>query len=141
MTCLLMLTRLVDELLPGVQVTPTEIMLMADPRCTIACVEADNRILDAWFSNRVAEVQDHMESLERKEMKVNPLYHWPGESNLADLGTKGQAESRDVVEGSQWQDGPEQTRYPVEQWPITRDFVFVFLKNKSELLSMVCTLA
>ena len=57
---LLMLTRLVDELLPGVQVAPTEIMLMGDSLCTISCVEADNRILDAWFSNRVAEVQDRI---------------------------------------------------------------------------------
>ena len=59
---LLMLTRLIDELLPGIQVPPAEIMLMGDSQCTIACVEADNRVLDIWFSNRVAEVQDRMES-------------------------------------------------------------------------------
>ena len=112
---LLMLTRLVDELLLGVQVPPTKIMLMGDSQCTISCVEADNRILDAWFSNRVAEVQDRMESWNRKGIKVNDLYHWPGESNVADLGTKGRAEGRDVVQGSHWQDGPEETRYPVDQ--------------------------
>ena len=70
-----MLTRLIDELLPGIQVPPVEIMLMGDSQCTIACVEADNRVLDIWFSNRVAEVQDRMESWKRKGMKVNNLYH------------------------------------------------------------------
>ena len=55
---LLILTRLVDELLPGIQVPPTEIMLIGDSQCTIACMEADDRILDIWFANRVAEVQD-----------------------------------------------------------------------------------
>merc|ERR1712121_528773 len=35
----------------------------------------------------------------------------------------GRAEARDVIQGSDWQDGPKLTRYPVERWPITRDFV------------------
>ena len=96
---------------------------MGDSQCTIACVEADNRVLDIWFSNRVAEVRDRMESWKRQGIKVNSLYHWPGESNVADLGTKGRAEAQDVIQGSDWQDGPVQTRYPVERWPISRDFV------------------
>merc|ERR1711888_553346 len=120
---LLMLTRLIDELLPGIQVPPAEIILMGDSQCTISCVEADNRVLDMWFANRAAEVQDRMETWRRKGMKVNDLFHWPGESNIADLGTKGRAEGRDVSQGSEWQDGPVQTRYPVEGWPISRDFV------------------
>merc|ERR1712101_95770 len=76
---LLMLTRLIDELLPGIQVPPAEIMLMGDSQCTISCVEANNRVLDAWFSNRGAEVQSCIKSWERRGMKVNPVYHWPGE--------------------------------------------------------------
>ena len=88
---LLMLTRLIDALLPGVQVLPTEVMLIGDSQCTIACVEADNRVLDIWFSNRVAEVQDRMESWKRRNVKVHDLYHWPGVSNVADLATKDRA--------------------------------------------------
>ena len=68
------------------------------------------RSVDIWFSNRVAELQDRMESWKRKGFKVNNLYHWPGESNIADLGTKGRAEGRDVIQGSDWQDGPVQIR-------------------------------
>ena len=120
---LLMLARLIDTLLPGIQVPPAEVMLIGDSQCTIACVEADNRVLDVWFSNRVAEVQDRMESWRRKDMKVNDLYHWPGVSNVADLATKGRAVYCDVKEGSVWQQGPRETQYPVEEWPISRDFV------------------
>ena len=118
-----MLTRLIDVLLPSIQVPPTEVMLIGDSQCTIACVEADNRVLDIWFSNRVAEVQDRMESWKRKEIKVHDLYHWPGFSNVADLATKGHAVYCDVKEGSVWQQGPRETHYPVEEWPISRDFV------------------
>ena len=56
-------------------------------------------------------------------MDVNMLHYWPGESNLAYLGTKGLAESQDMVEGSHWQDGPENTRHQVEHWPISRNFI------------------
>ena len=118
-----MLTRLIDTLLPGVQVVPTEVMLIGDSQCTIACVEADNRVLDIWFSNRVAEVQDRMESWKRKEIKVHDLYHWPGVSNIVDLATKGHAVHSDVKEDSVWQQGPKETHYPLEEWPISRDFV------------------
>ena len=98
-------------------------MLIGDSQCTIACVKADNRVLDVWFSNRVAEVQDRMESWKRKNIKVNDLYHWPGVTNVVDLVTKGCAVYSDVKEGSVWQEGPKDTQYPVEEWPISRDFV------------------
>ena len=61
--------------------------------------------------------------LQPGNIKVSNLYHWPGETNVADLATKGCAEGRDVIKGSVWQDGPVQTRYPVDSWPISRDFV------------------
>ena len=80
-----MLSRLVDELLLGFQVLPTEIILMGDSQCTISCVEADNRVLDAWFANCVVKVRDQMESWERRGIKVNPPHDWPGETNIADL--------------------------------------------------------
>ena len=126
-----MLTRLIDTLLPGIQAPPTEVLLIGDSQCTIACVEADNRVLDVWFSNRVAEVQDRMESWRRKGIKVNDLYHWPGVSNVADLATKRRAVHRDVVEGSVLQEGPKETQYPVEEWPISRDFVRAIPEEES----------
>merc|ERR1711951_288074 len=98
-------------------------MLIGDSQCTITCVEADNRVLGIWFSNRVAEVQDRMESWRKKDIKVHDLYHWPGVSNIADLATKGRAVYKDVKEGSVWQQGPQETHYPVKEWPIRRDFV------------------
>merc|ERR1712219_59464 len=132
---LLMLLRLIDALLPGVQVSPTEVMLIGDSQCTIACVEADNRVLDVWFSNRVAEVQDRMESWKRKDIKVHDLYHWPGVSNVADLATKGRVVYSDIKEGSVWQPGPQETHYPVEEWPIRRDLSAPYLRRRKGQLS------
>merc|ERR1711867_396187 len=80
-------------------------------------------VLDIWFYNRVAEVLDRMESWKRRNVKVHDLYHWPGVSNVADLATKGRAVHSDIKEGSVWQQGPKETHYPVEEWPISRDFV------------------
>merc|ERR1711867_289690 len=99
----------------GMQVLPAEVMLIGDSQCTIACVEADNRVLGICFSNRVAEVQDRMESWRKKNMKVHDLYHWPGVSKVADLATKGRAVHNDIKEGSVWQQGPQETHYPVEE--------------------------
>merc|ERR1711867_62877 len=80
-------------------------------------------VLDIWFYNRVAEVQDRMESWKRRDVKVHDLYHWPGVSNVVDLATKGRAVQNDIKEGSVWQQGPQETHYPVEEWPIRKDFV------------------
>ena len=84
--------------------------------------EKDDTVQDD-IDLEVPEVQDRMESWKRKRIRVNYLYHWPGVSYVADLPTKGRAEGHDVVEGSEWQDGPVETRYPVNQWPINRNFV------------------
>merc|ERR1712082_385086 len=81
----------------------------------VHAMEADDRILDIWFANIAAEVQDRMESWKRNGIKVNDLYRWPGVTNVADLATKGRAKNLDVAEGSVWQDGPIKTRYPVER--------------------------
>ena len=54
---------------------------------------------------------------------MHDLYHWPGVSNVADLATKGRAGYYDVAEGSVWQEGPKETHYPVDEWPISREFV------------------
>ena len=120
---LLLLVRLVKALLPGFPSPPSEIFLAGDSECTIVSVEADDRLLDVWFNNRVAEVKDEMASWERAGIEVNPLHHWPGTDNIADLATKGKAVLKDVLEDSSWQRGPAKARLPREAWPASREFV------------------
>ena len=65
-------------------------------------MKADDRFLDVWFTNRVAEVRDEMAVWQRSGIHVNPLHHWPGLQNIADLATKGKAALHDVTELSDW---------------------------------------
>ena len=136
---LLMLARLIDTLLPGIQVPPAEVMLIGDSQCTIACVEADNRVLDVWFSNRVAEVQDRMESWRRKDIKVNDLYHWPGVSNVADLATKGCAVYCDVKEGSVGNKAPGRINTQWRNGQSAGTLSGPFLRKRKEPPSLGCT--
>ena len=64
---------------------------MGDSECTISVVECDSKLLDVWFGNRGAEILDHMASWRRKGVVVDDLHHWPGETNPADIATKGKA--------------------------------------------------
>ena len=122
MTGLLMLARLTQALLPGFQCYPSGIFFAGDSECTISCMEADDRILATWFTNRVAAVKDLMDSWSRDGILVHELHHWPGEDNVEDIATKGAASLSDVIEGSPWQNGPKATSFPISEWPASRDF-------------------
>ena len=86
-------------------------------------MECENKILGVWFGNRVAEIQDHMADWERQGIDVEPLHHWLGTDNIADLATKGKATLRDIESGSAWQQGPDSLRLEQDQWPASRDFI------------------
>ena len=74
---LLLLTRLITSILPGFSKLPSRISLFGDSQCTISAVECDQRILQVWFGNRVAEIRDHMQSWRGKKVQVDELHHCP----------------------------------------------------------------
>ena len=86
-------------------------------------MEADHRVLDIWFTNRVAEYLDHEADWRARDIVVHPLHHWPGTENIADIATKGLATVEDVLTESNWQRGPPVTQFPKTEWPISREFV------------------
>ena len=88
---LLLLCRMVTSSLYGLSEMPAQITLCGDSECTISAVECEDGVLQVWFSNRVAEVLEHMEAWRKKGIVVDKLQHWPGLSNIADIGTKGKA--------------------------------------------------
>ena len=111
---LLLLARLTTAVLPGLSEVPVRISIFGDSQCTISSVECDHRLLDTWFGNRVAEVLEHQEAWRRMGIEVDPLEHWPGETNMADLTTKGRAGLRDVDKVSDGQLGPRAARFTRE---------------------------
>ena len=50
MSGMLLGCRLMTALLPGMSYPPSEIQQMVDSECTIASMEAENRVLDIWFT-------------------------------------------------------------------------------------------
>ena len=104
---------------------PTSIFIAGDSECTISVVECQDKILGTWFGNRVAEIQDHFRDWENQGIKVEPLHHWLGRDNIADIATKGEATINDVVFGSAWQLGPDALHLGWECWPASRDFTTV----------------
>ena len=123
MAGMLIASRLVTTVLEGLSVLPARISGFGDSQCTIAAIECETRTLNTWFANRVAEILENVEKWRKKGITVDPLHHWPGISNPADLGTKGKASYQDVLEGGLWQCGPPEISFPRETWPATRNFL------------------
>ena len=48
-------------------------------------------MLDIWFGNRVVEILDHIHSWRTEGVQMDKIHHWPRESNIANLSTKGKA--------------------------------------------------
>ena len=119
---LLMLVRMITAVLPGLPEAPARISLFGDSECTITSVDCEEHRLNMWFGNRVAEVEEHMNGWKEQEITVDKLHHWPGVRNIADIATKGKAELKDVIGGSEWQEGPWEIRFPRANWPATRTF-------------------
>ena len=119
---LVLLVRLTTACMAGLSELPEQITLNGDSECTISAVECEDGVLQTWFSNRVAEIIGHMEEWEKLGVKVDPLQHWPGIRNIADLATRGKGTIADVMPGSEWQCGPWEISYPRSMWPASREF-------------------
>ena len=102
---LLLQARLVTAVLPGLAEKPRRISLMGDSECTISSVECDEKLLEVWFGNRVAEVLEHLDACKKLGIDVDQLHHWPGKRNVADIATKGKTTVEDISEVSEWQLG------------------------------------
>ena len=107
--------RLITSIIEGVPIKLASMFIALDSKCTISALEAQDCILEMWFTNRVAEVKDHLESWRRKGIQVYPVHHGPGVDNVADLGTKGKAASAEIGPGSQWQEGPVTASFDMDQ--------------------------
>ena len=119
---LLALTRLLNSLWRGFPELPIRVSLMGDSECVTNAVEAEDVALNAWFDNRVTEIQENMKKWEQDGAIVDKLHHWPTASNPADIVTKGQGTFDDIKLGGFWQTGPKVLQQPRDVWPASRDF-------------------
>ena len=57
--------RLITAILDGLPYKPAEIFIALDSQCTISALEAEDKILGIWFTNRVSEINDHRDGWKR----------------------------------------------------------------------------
>ena len=95
MSGLLLMCWAISNSLPGLVELPGIISLFGDSKCSVLSVDS-SKILGTLMGNRVKEVNYHMESSEKRGIKVDQLHHWSGKLNIADLATKGKATLKDV---------------------------------------------
>ena len=102
----MLLARAVTACLAVLSEPPSRISLYGDSECTISAMECTDCVLDTCFANRVAEVQEQLDAWRSQGLVVDKLKHWPGDSNPADIATKGRGRLPDILEDSLWQQGP-----------------------------------
>ena len=139
---LLVLCRLIDRIMKCLKEKPCRVTMIGDSECTISALESVTNSLAPYFSNRINEAEEKinswgksmdMEVMEETELEnlscssnsvlVDKLYHTPGEINIADLATRDKAKIEDIGEGSEWQKGPQYLMAPRSTWPVSREFI------------------
>ena len=139
LSALVLSVRLADSLMKSLEARPSRVSIMGDSTCTIASCEIGCTSLAPYFSNRVAEIIEKMQSWgetspakmneellevpEEDQTVVDLIYHLPGVVNPGDWPTRGTFGWQDIGLDSQWQTGPDFIREPRDTWPVTRDFV------------------
>ena len=147
-----MLSRLVTRVVNSLSIIPQRIILFGDSSCVIASLEETCNSMLPFFSNRVLEITNAMESwgsasetdglsetpknvtesLAADTTLVDKVYHVPTDQNPADLPTRGNVPWDSLGPDSIWQNGLEWMRKNRSFWPISRKFVRQDVPNQGK---------
>ena len=67
---------------------PRGVIPLSDSKCSISAVDTTTRVLKPFFHNKLAEIIDNMAEM-RKYCPVEEIHYVAGDSNPADLATRG----------------------------------------------------
>ena len=139
MSALVLCTRILDSVYKAMEILPMRLTVIGDSTCTISSCELSCTSQTPFFSNRVAEILDTMQSWgpespvkatqELEEIPnddttmVDQIWHTPGPKNPADLPTRGTVAWNEIGLDSLWQCGPTYLQQDRAEWPINRDFI------------------
>ena len=101
--------------------SPKGAILLSDSKCSISAVDTTTRVLKTFFHNKVAEIVDNIAQM-RKYCDVEDIHYVSGDSNPADLGTRGNVVAGDLGPDSYWLKGPHFFGFRRDGWLVTRDF-------------------
>lgn len=80
-----------------------------DSQTILGAIHKDSYGFQTFFANRIGEIQ-----------KASPVEDWrwvEGNLNIADIITRG-ATPEELIEGSEWQQGPKFLSWPEDEWPV-----------------------
>ncbi len=80
-----------------------------DSQTVLGAIQRESYGFQTFFANRIGEIQS--------STQLQDWWWVPGPLNIADIITRG-AGPKDLVEDSEWQQGPKFLNLPVNQWPI-----------------------
>ena len=116
---LVVLHRLVLAVLEALPYRCVSVSTFTDSLCSLGAVHKPSSALKPFFGNRVLEILRIREQLITLTDDLAPISHVPGESNPADLGTRGLVSVGDLGPDSYWQTGPAYLLEDFEKWPRT----------------------
>ena len=90
-----------------------EPIFLSDSACSLATLEKDSAILNEFTANRVIEILNGS--------KRRMWFHVKSSDNIADIGTRMNAQLEDVDSNSEWQCGPAWLRASKDEWPISQN--------------------
>ena len=116
---LVVLHRLVLAVVEAFPYRFRSVSTYTDSLCSLGAIHKPSSSLKPFFGNRVLEILRIREQLLDLTDELAPISHIPGESNPADLGTRGLVSVGDLGPGSYWQSGPSFLEEDYAGWPRT----------------------
>ena len=100
------------EILPRIR----KVYMLGDSKTVLQALKMGATPFSEWFANRVGEVWDCMRDLPKD---VEIVWGWvKSADNAADIASRTNANPDDLIEGTEWQDGPAYLKLPEADWPI-----------------------
>ena len=112
------MARLLLIVLSAAAFTASRVVLCTDSTCCVAALRKVGISMNAFFANRVSEVQHLLGEAKDKAEEVEEVQFVEGRLNPADQGTRPGCQLQDLALGSEWQVGPDFLKGPRETWPL-----------------------
>ena len=111
-------SRLILKVTQSIKTKIDPVILAGDSACSIMALKRDGLTFNAYFQNRLAEIQQNLKEVEERVGHLEPLRKIDGQINPADICTRDKGRLSHLLPGGQWQKGPPFLTEPRNTWPL-----------------------
>ena len=113
--------KTITEALKDVTPPIRRVYMLGDSRTILAALKSEATPFSEFFANRIGEIYDCIRAIPEN---IEVIWGWVQSSdNAADIASRVTATPEDLVEGTEWQDGPAYLWQDEETWPIRTDIM------------------